>query len=174
MPATRFALKQDTVLYRNAKGKYRQAVVLADRRAPSAPLVTITAATGGTVTDGLHTYRVSFTYPGGMESAASVAGSVTNAGGGLSINTIDVTNVIPTASTGWKVYGRTSGSELLMGTISLPTKTFVDNGSVTPAGALPSANDGVVTLDMRMSQLPNLTGIARTTTYKATNVYFNR
>lgn len=44
-------------------------------------------------------------------------------------------------ATGYKVYGRTAGAELLIATIgSGTTVTYTDNGSVTPSGALPTAN----------------------------------
>lgn len=46
-----------------------------------------------------------------------------------------------TGATGYEVYGRTSGSELLMATITNPaTLTYQDTGAITPAGALPVAN----------------------------------
>lgn len=47
-----------------------------------------------------------------------------------------------TGAIGYEVYGRTSGSELLMTTtmLSPTTLTFVDSGAVTPAGAIPTEN----------------------------------
>lgn len=43
-------------------------------------------------------------------------------------------------ATSYNVYGRTSGGELLLGSTTDPATSFVDDGSVTPAGALPSSN----------------------------------
>jgi hypothetical protein len=56
-------------------------------------------------------------------------------------NTITVVWTKVQGSTGYKVYGRTTGAEQLIGTIAASsTLTFVDTGSVTPSGALPTAN----------------------------------
>jgi len=45
-----------------------------------------------------------------------------------------------TGASGYKVYGRSTGAELLMATISSQaTVQWVDDGSVTPAGAMPTA-----------------------------------
>jgi hypothetical protein len=44
-------------------------------------------------------------------------------------------------ATGYRVYGRTSGAELLMATISEgATVTWTDDGSITPTGALPTVS----------------------------------
>lgn len=47
----------------------------------------------------------------------------------------------------YKVYGRTSGGELFIESVSQPTSgttvTYIDDGSITPAGALPTSNDTV-------------------------------
>jgi hypothetical protein len=90
---------------------------------------------------------------------------------------VDVTAIAPPFATSWKVYGRTSGTELLMGTVNLPTKTFVDDGSVTPAGALPTDTGNV---SVRVygsnggSAMLTFQNVAKTTTYKAVTRYFNR
>ena len=56
--------------------------------------------------------------------------------GGVAVNWGAVTG-----ATGYKVYGRSTGAELLMATItSGATTTWTDNGSVTPSGAMPSSN----------------------------------
>lgn len=60
-------------------------------------------------------------------------------GGSTSAVTVNWTAV--TGAEGYKVYGRTSGSELLIATItSGSTLSYVDTGAVTPAGALPGIN----------------------------------
>jgi len=168
MPATRTARRNDIVLYRNAKGKYRQGSVIADTKAPGQP-ASSTSTTGGTLAAATYSYRVTFVTQG-LETAPSVAKTQITTGSTSTV-TIDVTNVVPSGATSWKIYGRTGGSELLMGTVSLPTKIFVDDASVTPAGAL-TTDTGNVSIDMHSE--PNKQNIAKTTTYKATNVYFNR
>ena len=50
---------------------------------------------------------------------------------------------------GYKIYGRTSGSELLIGTVSAATTSFTDNGTITPAGAMPTSNTTTLTTDQR-------------------------
>ena len=50
-------------------------------------------------------------------------------------------------ATGYKVYGRTTGAELLMATITNGTTlTFTDSGSITPAGAMPTLNTAVTSV----------------------------
>lgn len=168
MPATRTARRGDTVAYRNAKGKFRNAIVIADTKATAAP-ASSTSTTGGTLAAATYSYRVTFVSQG-TETGPSVAKTQVTTGATSTV-TVDVTAIVPSNATSWKIYGRTGGSELLMGTVTLPTKIFVDDGSVTPAGAL-TTDSGNVSLLM-MSE-PNRTNIAKTTTYKATNVYFNR
>jgi len=171
MPSTRTARRGDTVAVRNAKGKFRNGTVIADTKAISVAPATSTAATGGTVADGTQSYKVTFVV-NGVESAPSPAKTQVTAGGGLSTVTVDVTAIpYPPNATTWKLYGRSSGTELLMTTVTLPTKTFIDTGSITPAGALPTDTGNISVL---MFSEPNKTNIAKTTTYKATNVYYNR
>lgn len=43
-----------------------------------------------------------------------------------------------TGATSYKVYGRSTAAELLMATVTAPTTTWLDNGSVTPSGAMPA------------------------------------
>lgn len=168
MPATRIARRGDTVAYRNAKGKTRNGTVIADTKAPGQPSSS-TSGTGGTLAAGTYSYRITFV-AFGVETAPSVAKTQTTTGTTSTV-TIDVTNVVNTNATQWKVYGRTSGSEVLMGTVSLPTKTFVDDGSVTPSGALPT-DTGNVSLQM-MSE-PNINNVGKTSTNKDTGKYRNR
>lgn len=84
-----------------------------------------------------------------VELAASNTGagvvtalSITNLAGGAATGANDgqVSLAWPavTGATGYKVYGRTTGSYLLMGTVE--TNAFVDTGAVTPAGVVPVAN----------------------------------
>lgn len=167
MPATRTARRGDTVAYRNADGKFRNGTVIADTKIVGTPGSTKNGS-GGTLAAATYTYRVAFVTQG-VTTAASAQTSQTTTGSTSTV-TIDVTGIVPSGATQWKVYGR-SGTEQLMGTVSLPTLTFVDDGSVTPSGALPTDTGNVSIL---LSSEANKTNIAKTTTYKATNVYFNR
>ncbi|MHB0992630.1 MAG: hypothetical protein ACYC0M_15335 [Burkholderiales bacterium] len=98
-----------------------------------------TATTGGTLAAATYGYRVSAVYPWG-ESAASLEMTVATTGT-TSENTIHWT--LPAQATAAKIYGRTSGAELLITTVLAGTTSYVDTGSVTPSGALPT---GTITL----------------------------
>lgn len=72
-------------------------------------------------------------------------GSITPNSGPPSSNTTSGGVVVNwgavTGATGYKVYGRSTGAELLMATITNgSTTSWTDNGSVTPSGALPGSN----------------------------------
>jgi len=108
-----------------------QQVFLATPAAPTAA----TATTGGTIPAGTQSYRLTAT-AGGGETLPSTA--VTQATTG-STSTVTLTWVAVSGATGYKVYGRTAGAELLIATVGAVT-TYIDTGSVTPAGALPTAN----------------------------------
>jgi uncharacterized phage protein gp47/JayE len=109
---------------------------------PAAPTVTQTG-TGGTLGAGTYSYRVAALNAAGT-TLASTAGTVVVASGTTNKTTVTwVAPVVPAgvgAITSYKVYGRTGGSELLMATVTAPTVTWQDTGSVTPSGALPAAN----------------------------------
>lgn len=99
-----------------------------------------TAATGGTLTHSTtYYYRVSATNSGGETLSFSEVSKLTGAGADTATVTV-VWNQV-TGATGYRVYGRTTGAELKIGTItSGSTLSFTDTGSVTPSGALPAAN----------------------------------
>ena len=101
--------------------------------APTA-IAVATATTGGTLAAATYGYRVSAVYPWG-ESVASQEVQVTTTGT-TSENTISWT--LPTGATAAKVYGRTVGGELLIAAVTAGTTSYVDTGSVTPSGALPT------------------------------------
>ena len=97
-----------------------------------------TATTGGTLVPATYWYRVAATNAQGTTLASTQTSQVVPAG--TNTNTVTVNWALIVGATGYKVYGRTTGAELLMATISSgSTLTFVDDGSVTPAGALPTA-----------------------------------
>lgn len=91
------------------------------------------APTTSTLAAGTYYYRVSAVVDG--ESLASDEVSVTSAAGDT--NTVSWTAV--TGATKYRVYGRTQGAERLLGVTALTS--FADDGSITPAGQLPTALD---------------------------------
>jgi hypothetical protein len=121
--------------------------------APTGVTVTTSGASGSIAASLDCTYQVSAVYPWG-ESAASAPVSVTTGTGATNENTIAWT--LPTRATAAKIYGRTAGGELFIATVNAGTDTYLDTGSVTPAGALPtgtldltSAQDNVDTLGIQ-------------------------
>lgn len=121
--------------------------------APTGVGVTTSGAAGSIAASLDCTYQVSALYPWG-ESAASAPVSVTTGTGATNENTISWT--LPAQATAAKVYGRTAGGELFIATVNAGTDSYLDTGSVTPAGALPagtldltSAQDNVDTLGIQ-------------------------
>lgn len=164
----------DTVSYRRASGETADMVVLGrQEKAPPAP-GSSTSASGGTLAAATYTYRITAVI-NGIETTASAQKSQATTGSTSTV-TITWTSIYATspynAATAFKVYGR-SGTETLMATVAPGTATsFVDTGSVTPSGAMPSAAKGVKLKDIHGKQL--LANIAQATTAKATNRYFAR
>lgn len=170
MPATRTARRGDTVSYRNAIGQTFNATVIADTKAPSTAPASSTNTSGGTLAAATYSYRVTFVTQS-LETAPSPAKTQVTTGATSTV-TIDVTGMVPSGASSWKVYGRTGGGELLMGTVTLPTLTFTDTGSVTPSGALPTDTGNVSLLGP--STMANVTNIAKASAAKQTNRYYNR
>ncbi len=98
---------------------------------------TLTVGTTGTLAPGAYGYRVSATNAAGETLASTEA--ITAFGASGSIGSITVAWSPVTGATGYNVYGRTIGGELKIATGVVGT-SFVDTGSVTPSGALPSSN----------------------------------
>ena len=164
----------DTIQYRNADGEKSDVLVTSHQRsAPGIP-GSSTAVSGGTLAAATYSYRLSAVI-GAIETQASTAKTQVTTGSTSTV-TLDWTTIAASApyngATSFKVYGRTGGSELLMGTVTMPTKTFTDTGSVSPSGALPAATTAVSLTNRIPKQL--LTTIAKATTLKGTNVYFKR
>ncbi len=106
------------------------------RQAP-APLATPVNATftqgAGTLATGTYYYRVTAFNAG--ETLASTETSLAITGpAGINVNWGAVAG-----ATGYRIYGRTTGAELLLAEVGAVT-TWLDNGSLTPAGPLPSVN----------------------------------
>lgn len=165
----RTANRGDTVQYRAASGETRNMVVqYAQEAAPAAPTAT-PAGTGGTLAAATYSYRVSKVV-NGIESPASTAATAVTTGATSTV-TVDFSAGYDTRAASYKVYGRVGGSELLMGTVTNPTTTFVDTGAVTPSGALPAATTAVTLWDPYGALR---TAVAKATSYKSTNAYFLR
>lgn len=94
-----------------------------------------TLTTGGTLAAATYFYRVSATDANG-ETLASTETSQATTG---TTSTVTVNWGAVTGATGYKVYGRTTGAELLIAAVGNVT-TYTDTGSITPSGALPAAN----------------------------------
>lgn len=96
-----------------------------------------TATTGGTLAAGTYSYRVSAIDGAGGETLASAETAQATTG---ATSTVTVNWGAVSGATGYKVYGRTAGAQLLIATVGAVT-TYVDTGAVTPAGALPVSNN---------------------------------
>lgn len=109
-----------------------QAAVVAT---PAAPTVTPQGTSGATT----YSYRVSAIDANG-ETLAGTAGATATGHATLDgTNFNRLTWAAVANATGYKVYGRSAGTELLIATLG-DVLTYDDTGVVTPAGALPSVN----------------------------------
>jgi hypothetical protein len=79
---------------------------------------------------------------------ASTETSLETGNSGANTNTLTVKWAAVTGATSYKVYGRSTGAELLMATVAAPTLQWVDTGSVTPSGALPTSATSNVTINL--------------------------
>jgi hypothetical protein len=96
-----------------------------------------TATTGGSLVAATYWYRVAAINSRGRTIASTETSQVVPAG--TSTNTVTVNWGAVTGATGYGVYGRTTGAEQLIADVGAVT-TYVDTGSITPSGALPTAN----------------------------------
>lgn len=129
----RGAQKGDVVTYRKASGKTENATVVGAQPATLAftGAEVTQNATGGTLGTGTFSYRISQVVDG-VEGNASAAATEVIAAGATNRNIITLPGV---AGVIYKVYGRTSGAELLIHTSAAGASSFSDTGSVTPSGA---------------------------------------
>jgi hypothetical protein len=139
------------------------------------------STTGGTLAAGTYFYRVSSTSYGAGETLAATEASGTVASGTTGSCTPSWAAVL--GATGYKVYGRSTGAELLIpggGTITNPTTvSFVDTGSGTPSGApvtnnttghiVMAAGQSSAILDSASVTRINLNGAGGTTAIKGNN-----
>lgn len=114
-----------------------QATILATTLSTPTAAAFSTNTTGGSLVAGTYYYRVSAINAVGETLAFAEQSQVVPAG--TSTNTVTVNWTAVSNATGYKVYGRDTGAELLIATVGAVT-TYIDDGSVTPAGALPASN----------------------------------
>jgi len=137
----RTALVGDTVSYRNARGQTRNATVITVQPAiPAAGDFTVAnSGAGGTLGVATYSYKITQVV-GGVESAPVAAAKTTVVGAG-STNKCTITFPNATATSVYGVYGRTGGSEVFIAYVTPGVAgTYDDTGSITPAGALPTAD----------------------------------
>lgn len=159
--------------YRNASGKTTDIVVTARQESAPPQPASSNSGTGGTLVAATYSYRISAVVTG-IETGPSVAKTETT-GGTTSTVTIDWTTIAASypykGATAFKVYGRNGGTELLMGTVSMPTTTFTDTGAVTPSGALPAVTN---TIRGKAIHLKQVLTAARATAMKQTARFYGR
>lgn len=111
--------------------------------------VVLTKTTGGTLVAGTYSYRVSARNQNGV-TLASTAVTVELSGEDITagLNAVSIKYDKVDGAAGYHIYGRLAGTELSIGTTS--STTFVDLGTVVPAGELPTSTsytkDNVYTL----------------------------
>lgn len=120
----------------------------------------VTGATGYKIygrTSGGHLFIATV----GNVTAYIDTGSVTPAGALPASNTTSGGVVVNwgavTGATGYKVYGRSTGAQLLIASVGAVT-TYTDTGSVTPAGALPASNTTSGGVVLNWGAVANATG----------------
>ena len=100
-----------------------------------------TASTGGTITGGTtQFYRLTAYNACGESLPGNEFSQVVPAG--TNTNTVTLNWPAVVGAVGYKVYGRATGAELLLADVG-DVLTWLDNGSLTPSGALPTTNTSV-------------------------------
>lgn len=107
----------------------------------SAPTINTTNAstTGGTLAGGT-IFNYSIVAIDAAGNTTTGTGATKTTAGGTSTNTVQIVWNAVTNAAGYKVYGRTSGSQLLMATLPNTTLNWTDTGSITPSGVMPTIN----------------------------------
>lgn len=123
----------------NGNGVYEFTIVIPANtvwKVANPVMAPLTRSSGGFLAAGTYSYMVS-AVDGFGETMVSQPGTIT-------VNDNDVVNVNWLAvrgATGYNIYGRTAGSEELIGRVASGTvTTWPDNGLDVPAGPLPGAN----------------------------------
>jgi hypothetical protein len=102
------------------------------------------SATGGSLTAATYYYRVAAASAGGTfatnaaTTVASTETSIVVASG--TTNTVTVAWLKVPGAIAYKVYGRSTGAELLMATLPGYALSWTDTGSVTPSGSPPNVD----------------------------------
>jgi len=139
----RTAVVGDTVTFRNADGETMNATVRTVQPAvPAAGDFTVAnSGTGGTLGVATYSYRIC-NVVNGVESVPNAAKTTVVGAGATNKCTITFPNA--TATSTYAVYGRTGAAELFMAFVTPGVAgTWDDTGSITPAGALPTADGRV-------------------------------
>lgn len=109
---------------------YKGAINPAAISTPNAPTL---VSASGTLAAGTYYYKITAVDEAG-ETLPSPEASITLATtGGVTLSWTTVSG-----ATGYKIYGRNTGAELLIA--STTNLTYTDDGSITPSGALPTTN----------------------------------
>lgn len=108
---------------------------------PDPGAITLTVMpTGGALTrNTTFAYRVSWENSSG-ETLATPEQTITTPNVGPDTYSISVGWAFQVGAEDANVYGRTASGELLMTTVAMPTLSWVDDGSITPSGELPTSN----------------------------------
>jgi hypothetical protein len=130
------------------------------------------------LTAATYTYRITQVV-NGVESAPATGKTNVVGSGTTNRSVITLPGV---AGVIYRIYGRTGGSELLIGTTAAGATTFDDTGAVTPSGALPTADARVGLAASRKGGggaklgLPTTASglVLKATTVKGTDRYFLR
>ena len=113
----------------------------------STPVISSITSGSGTLSTATYYYRVSAINVNGETLASTEASHALTGPGGNQVNWSAIVG-----ATGYKVYGRTTGTEQLLATVAGSTLTFLDDGSLSPSGTLPVANttnvDGTKLIDV--------------------------
>lgn len=114
---------------------YKVAIVSDNIDTPSGVNATVTE-TGGSLTTGSYSYRVSALGKLGETVASTAVSASVNTG--ITEAKITVTWSAVPGAVGYRIYGRSSGSEELIASTNAGVVSYVDTGSITPDGALPA------------------------------------
>ena len=105
--------------------------------APVNTTFTQTDTGGSLVASTVYYYRVAATNAQGT-SLASAETSLSTSAAAPATHTLVVNWLTVPGATGYKVYGRSTGAELLIAAVGA-VLTYTDTGAITPSGALPAS-----------------------------------
>lgn len=109
-----------------------QVEIVSPNMLPIGVATAVNAATGGTLAAASYAYSVTAVNSSG-ETISSTGATVVVAAGTTNSVTVGWGAVV--GATQYRIYGRTAGSQLYIGTST--TLSFLDTGAITPAGATP-------------------------------------